>query len=118
MTAGRPQKADPGTLYAFAHQFYWDLKQISEGYFRSRVDQEEYKRLAEPIDRQNIQLSNEQNIAIARVIVREISKGRIPEAEKESRLKSAAEGNREATRMLLYEEAAEVARKQMKVAGK
>jgi hypothetical protein len=118
MTAGRPQKADPGTLYAFAHQFYWDLKQISEGYFRQKVDEEEYKRLADPIERQKIQLSDEQNIAIARVIVKEIREGRIPEAEKESRLASVRESNRYATRISLYQEAAELARKQVKVPGK
>jgi len=118
MPAGRPQKCDPGTVYAFAHQFYWDLKQLSEGYVRWKVDQEEYKQLTEAIDHHKIQLSDEQNLAIARVIVEEVQAGRIPEAEKKSRLRDAAAGNREATRMSLYEEAAETVRKPVQVPGK
>ncbi len=118
MTAGRPQKADPGTLYAFAHQFYWDLKHLSEGYVRWKVDQEEFKQLADGIEHQKVELSDEQNIAIARVIVGEVRAGRIPQSEMERRLKDAAAGNREANRMSFYEEAAELARKPFKVPGK
>ena len=118
MPAGRPQKVDPGTLYAFAHQFYWDLKHLNEGYVRWKVDEEEYKQLASAIEHYNIQLSEEQNRAIARVIVGEVKEGRIPKGEKELRLKDAAAGNREATRMSLYEEAEEMTRKPIKVPGR
>jgi hypothetical protein len=118
MVAGRPKKADPEALYAFAHQFYWDLKQVGEGYFRWKVDEEEYKGLANAIDQEKIQLSHEQNVAIARVIVREVHEGRIPEVEKEGRLRNAAAGNLEVTRDWLCREAAEKARKQVRVPGK
>jgi len=118
MPAGRPQKADPGTLYSFAHQFYWDLKRLNEGYFRWKLDDGEYKQLTDGIEHQHMRLSDEQNVAIARVIVREVREGRIPQAEMEKRLKDAASGNREANRMSLYEEAAERARKPIKVPGK
>ena len=36
MRAGRPTQADPGTLYVFAHQFYWAFKAIDEGTVRFR----------------------------------------------------------------------------------
>src|SRR2546425_841547 len=45
MPAGRPQKVDPGTLYTFAHQFYWDFRRIAEGRHRLKFDQHEYERL-------------------------------------------------------------------------
>src|SRR6266481_500190 len=49
MGAGRPQKVDPGTMYTFAHQFYWDFRKIAEGRQRLKFDQREYERLiAEP----------------------------------------------------------------------
>jgi len=118
MPAGRPQKADPGALYAFAHQFYWDLKRINEGYFQWKLDEQEYKQLTDGLEHQKMQLSHEQDVAIARVIVREVREGRIPQSEMEKRLKDAAAGNREANRMSLYEEADELARKQVKVSGK
>jgi hypothetical protein len=118
MPAGRPQKADPGALYAFAHQFYWDLKRISEGYVRWKVDEEEYKQSVEAIDHHKIQLSEEQNLAIARVIGREVREGRIPQAEMQTRVQSAAAGNIEANRMSLYEEAQEIARKPVEVSGR
>jgi hypothetical protein len=36
MRVGRPTQADPGTLYVFAHQFYWAFKAIDEGTVRFR----------------------------------------------------------------------------------
>lgn len=38
MTAGKKRKADPGTLYTFAHQFYWDFRRLSEGRHRWVLD--------------------------------------------------------------------------------
>ena len=118
MTAGRPRKVDPGTLYTFAHQFYLDLRRLSEGHFRWRYDEEEYRRLASDIESQNIQLSEEQNVAIARVVVKDVQEGRLTETEKESRLKEAAVSNRAATRDWLHREAAETARRQERVPGR
>ncbi len=118
MTAGRPKKADPGTLYAFAHQFYWDLRRVSEGHFRWTRDEEEYKGLAEAIDSQEIRLSDEQNRAIARAIGRDVQEGRLTEAEWEARLRVVAAANREATRYGFYQEAAQKAGKEHRVPGK
>jgi hypothetical protein len=118
MVAGRPQKADPGTLYTFAHQFYWDLRRIGEGYIRWKHDEKKYKRLADEIESKEIRLSDGQNIAIARSIVRDVQGGRITEAEKKSRLREAAAANRDVTRDWLQQQAAEEARKQQRVPGK
>src|SRR5579872_3091782 len=47
MTAGRPQKADSGSVYAFAHQFYWSFRRLAEGSVRWRLDEKKYKGLIE-----------------------------------------------------------------------
>src|ERR1700732_4598147 len=49
MVAGRPQKVDPGALYAFAHQFYWDFRRIAEGGTRYRFDHEKFANLEKEI---------------------------------------------------------------------
>jgi len=118
MPAGRPKKVDPGTLYAFAHDFYWQFRQIREGYFRWKFDEEEYKGLAAEIESQRIQLSDDQNLAIARAVIKEVQDGRLPEAEKEARLRELAAGNRLVTREWFHREAADEARKQVKVPGR
>jgi hypothetical protein len=38
MTAGRKRKADPGSLYTIAHQFYWDFRRLDEGRRRRALD--------------------------------------------------------------------------------
>jgi hypothetical protein len=118
MTAGRPQKADPGTLFAFAHQFYWDFKRLNEGYSRWEDDEEQYKQLAAEIDAKEIRLSDDQNVAIARAVVRDVREGRLPEAEKHARLRHATDSTRLATRHGLHHEAAEIARREVKVPGR
>jgi hypothetical protein len=43
MPAGRKRKVDPGSLYAFAHQFYWDFRRLSEGRNRCVLDSVKYQ---------------------------------------------------------------------------
>ena len=76
MPAGRPKMAEAGTLYAFAHQFYWDFRRIGDGGVRWQYDKTEYERAAAEIDSQKVQLSDEQNLAIARAVIREVQDGR------------------------------------------
>jgi hypothetical protein len=118
MAAGRPKKADPGTLYAFAHQFYWDLKRVNEGYSRWEVDEEQCKQLVADIDAQEIRLSDNQNIAIARAVVRDVRDGHLPEAERNARLTEAAASTLFVTRDWLHREVVEIARKEVKVPGR
>jgi hypothetical protein len=118
MTAGRPKKADAGALYAFAHQFYWDLRSISEGHFLWKYDEEEYKQWASEIDSQKVQLALHQKVALAKAVVREIREGRLPENQKHARLREMKNSNLEVTRDWLHREAAEMCRKQVKVPGK
>ncbi len=118
MALGRPKKADPGSLYFFAHDFYWQFRQMVEGHFRWRFDEGEYKHLAAGIDSQEIRLNHDQNLAIARAVIREVQDGRLTEAEKEARLRELAASNRFVTRDWLHRQAGEEARKQVKVPGR
>lgn len=118
MPAGRPKRVDPGALYSFAHQFYWDLRGISEGHFRWRYDEEEYKQLASSIDSQKVQLDYHQKVALAKAVVREVHEGRLPESEIKPRLRQMKNNNIEVTRDWLHREAAQMSRKQVKVPGK
>jgi hypothetical protein len=118
MPAGRPQKVDPGALYSFAHQFYWDLRGISEGHFRWRYDEEKYKQLASAIDSQKVQLDYHQEVALAKAVMREVHEGRLPESEIKPRLRQMKNNNLEVTRDWLHQQAAEMARKQEKIPGK
>lgn len=49
MGAGRPTKAHPESLYAFAHQIYWDFRRLAEGGNRYWFDQKKYKVLSQEI---------------------------------------------------------------------
>ena len=57
MGAGRPRQIDPGSLYAFAHQFYWDFRRLAEGGIRHRIDQQKYKQLIQEVKDSNLDLA-------------------------------------------------------------
>ncbi len=78
MTAGRPRRADPGTLYAFAHQFYFDFRRLAEGSFRWRLDKKKYDQLAAEADK--VQLSDDQKSHLRKYVEQEILAGRVKEA--------------------------------------
>ena len=118
MIAGRPKKADAGALYAFAHQFYWDLRGISEGHFLWKYDEEEYKQLASEIDSQKVPLAHHQEVAIATAVVREIREGRLPENQKHARMREMKNSTVEVTRDWLHRKTAEMCRKQVKAPGR
>src|ERR1700726_851891 len=116
--AGRPKMAHAGTLYALAHQFYWDFRRNLEGHFRWKYDEEEYKQLVREIDSQKVQLQLHQEVALAKAVVREVHEGRLPEDQTKARLLELKNNNLEVTREWLHREAAEMSRKQVKLSGK
>jgi len=117
MAAGRPKKADPGTLYSFAHLFYWDFRSLAEGYYRWRTDEKEFQRLVSEIEREPIQVSHEQKAHLARYVEEELRAGRVKEADKEARLRDLEASQLSVTHDWLLREASEKARKQLKVPG-
>jgi hypothetical protein len=94
------------------------LRGISEGHVRWKHDEEEYKRLANAIDSQKVQLDYHQEVALAKAVVREVHEGRLPESQLKERLLEMKNSNLEVTRDWLHRQAAEMARKQEKVPGK
>jgi hypothetical protein len=63
MRVGRPTQADPGTLYVFAHQFYWGFKAIDEGSVRFRHDTVVYGKTKRKIEAMhNIRVPGEPDI--------------------------------------------------------
>ena len=118
MTAGRPKNADSGTLYTFAHQFYWDLRRISEGYVRWVYDKEAYESAVKEIDTADLALTHDQKVALARSVREDIKAGRLAEAERIPRLKERGISNLLVTREWLHLEVGELTRKQVQVPGK
>jgi len=98
MTAGRPKKVDPGTLYTFAHQFYWDFRRLAEGSPRIWFDQKEFERLAKEAEKEDVQLSDEQKTYLAGLVEKDIRSGRTKEAERSERLRYVEDAQLSATR--------------------
>jgi hypothetical protein len=115
MAAGRPTKVDPGTLYSFAHQFYWDLRRIGEGSYRWRRNEKKYQRLLAEIG--NVQITDAQKSHLQGYVDEEIQSGRMKEAEKRRCLRRLEQDQLDSTREWLRGEAAHEALEQLKIPG-
>jgi hypothetical protein len=118
MGAGRPQIAHPGELWAFAEQFYWDFRRLAEGLVISRVDEDEYKRLVDEIDKADVKLDQGQLIALAKVCTERAEREGIRPEDRASLLREAKRDNIGATRHFLHFRAGEEARRQVRIPGK
>jgi hypothetical protein len=117
MGAGRPQKADPGSLYAIAGQFYWDFRRLSEGTARWLFDEEKYRGLEKQALEAEIQLAEDQKARAREATEEEIARGLLREEDRENRIRGIEEIQRFATRDTLLRDAAEQSRKRLKVPG-
>jgi hypothetical protein len=111
MGAGRPKKADPGTLYAIAHQFYWDFRRLSEGTSKWFYDKKKHQQLERQAEEAELQLTEEQEARAVEVAENEIRSGRIQESDKENRIREIEESQLSVTRAILFRDAAEEARR-------
>lgn len=116
MSAGRPQKADPGTLYAFAHLFYWDFRRLAEGSVRWRRDPLKYKQLTEDLDKMQF-IDDEDRIRHEQIVDEEIRSGKLEPSEKETRIRHIADGENTVRRESYRREAMDYARKEIKIPG-
>src|SRR6266436_2167710 len=116
MGAGRPQKADPGTLYAFAHQFYWDFRRLLEGGVRWRVDKKAAEQLTSELER-DVQLNEEQKARAEQVAEEEVRSGLIKEAEKEARRRDIEDSQLTVTRDWLQRLAIEKSTRELRIPG-
>jgi hypothetical protein len=115
MGAGRPQKADPGTLYTFAHQFYWDFRRLAEGRSRYRFDKKKHQQLVDEMA--NLQLNDEQKTRYQQIVDEEIQAGRLKETERVARLRDLEDGGLFATRAWAENIAVEESARTVKVPG-
>jgi hypothetical protein len=114
MPAGRPSKAEAGTLYSFAHQFYWDFRRIAEGRLGSELDKELYAQLLDEADKVN-GLDDGQIRALVRAVRVEIAQGRLAPENKAARLQELGRENLRVTREYFRGVASEMAQKEVKV---
>src|SRR5207244_6295584 len=103
--------------YAFAHQFYWDFRRLSEGHLRSHFDKKQYEQLAEQIQAADIQLDDQQKARILEVVEEEIKDGRLQGSDREKRVRDLEDGHRAATRVGLLFDVEEKVRRAIKVPG-
>jgi hypothetical protein len=117
MRVGRPKKVDPGSLYTFAHQFYWHFRSLSEGRTRFLIDKNQYEQLARQATKANLQLDDEQKAHARQVVEKEIQDGRLHESERERRFRDIEDGQVWANRLDLLNDAAEKSTRTVRVPG-
>jgi hypothetical protein len=118
MGAGRPTKVDSGTLYTFAHQFYWDFRRIAEGMARWRINTQKQKQLEAELDQKSdAQLREEGRRDRERMVEDEICAGVLKEDQSESRLREIEEAEIPVTREWLRRGIADEAREEHRFRG-
>jgi hypothetical protein len=117
MPAGRPKQVDPGALYAFAHQFYWDFKRLADGRYRLLQDEGKYKRLVHQIEKNGVQLSEHQRATLEAAVEREVRTGQLEGSDRKLRMEELEGANLEVTRDWLLRLVGEEATKQIRVPG-
>jgi hypothetical protein len=117
MPAGRPQKADPGALYAFAHQFYWDFRKLEEGGSRRLFDRKLFERLSTRIRNKELRIGDDQKNHIAMLGEEEIVSGRLQQSQKADWVRNAEDSQLRANRFHYEYLAAEKATRQVRVPG-
>lgn len=114
MPAGRPTDVDPGSLYALAHQFYWDFRRLDEGTFRRRFDNKQYDELEKGME--DVQLvTPEDKQRHQRMVDLQIQNGGLEPERREARLEEIAQAEESGRRSFYLREASELSTKQVKV---
>jgi len=116
MPVGRPQRADPNTLYFFANFFYWDFRRLAEGSVRWYFDKNKYRQLTEGIDDRQL-IDGDDRASHQQMVDEEIRAGRIEASRREEILRDIADSEISARRAGYHLQAAEDAKRRMKVPG-
>jgi hypothetical protein len=117
MPAGRPQKADPGSLYSFAHQFYWDFRRLSEGRQRWIVNKRKQQQLESEAERAPVEITSEETERLERLVDAEIQSGRLTEERRDERLREMVDSQIRTTREFFRRLAADDAREEGRIPG-
>jgi hypothetical protein len=116
MAAGRPQKADPGSLYAFAHQFYWDFRRLAEGSRRWRHDPKLYEELTVNLDALSL-VGDEDRVRHEQLADEEIRMGRLEPSRKEEGIRHIADSELAVRRETYRRNAGEASTREIKIPG-
>ena len=124
MAAGRPRKFEIGMLYGYAQHFYWDLKTVDEpkrktvyeGLSRYWVDRKERARLLWKA-RKDAKLKPEALADLEREADRQIQKGFLPAAERETFIRESIKSIEFDRRFRLVNRAREDSRKLKTIPG-
>jgi hypothetical protein len=117
MIAGRPKRLDPGILYAFAHQLYWEFRGLDEGYARKQLSKSTHERLVHQVRTQKIELNEEQKSNLTRVLNEEIEDGRLDPSSRETRKREMEDGLLASTLNWRLGEAEKMAERKVRVPG-
>jgi hypothetical protein len=116
MGAGRPQRADPGSLYAFAHQFYWDFRRLAEGSRRWRDDPKLYQELIANLE--ELQLAGDGDRARHEQLAdEEIRAGRLDASQRQEKIQHIADSELWVRRDVYLRDAGATARREIKIPG-
>jgi len=115
--AGRPRQADPGTLYSFAHLFYWDFRRIAEGFTRQRIDRKKCESLSKEIDKLELRLTPEQQTDLETKADEAIRSGRLKESGRREWVRSGEESWLLVIREDFRQRAGEESTRRLKVPG-
>jgi len=116
MTAGRPRKADPGTLYAFAHQFYWDFRRLAEGKVRWRFNEKRYQELIAELN-ETPSINDADRARHREIAEQEIARGELDPRKKTERLRDIADAEARARDDFYHHEAVLAAQDEIRVPG-
>jgi hypothetical protein len=116
MTAGRPQKADRGNLYFFAHVFYWDFRRLAEGSARWRYDARKYQELTKYVENMQF-IEDEDRLRHATIVDEEIRRGMLEPPQRDARIRDILEGENLIRREFFRQDATEQARYEIRIPG-
>ena len=116
MPAGRPEQADPGTLYTWAHLFYWDFRRLSEGRSRWRFDPKKYQDLTKGVDDMQF-ISDEDSLRHEKIVDEEIRTGQLEPSQRGARIHYIADSENTVRREFFRREALAEAGTEIKVPG-
>ena len=114
MGAGRPRQADPGTLYAVAHQLYWDFRRLAEGRPRQFLDKRKREQLEKGADKANLRLNRARKARLEEMVDEEIRLGRLDPIEKARWLRDVEDGELRLRRQHLHQRLVERFTKHLK----
>ncbi len=117
MPAGKPPRAHAGTLYSFAHQFYWDFRRLAEGSQRAWFDKRVFEHLEQIIERTKIDPTVRQSARIQEVLEGEIQSEPVKTTERKTWLQQARESQRSVNRAFFRSRAAQVATTTKRIPG-